>query len=421
MSDSRSGHPRSKTADLGAPLRAVQAAMDECLITHGAYIPVELLLALGRLRYADYEAWRCGERPSLQAALAGNPRRVIELLDTAAGWAVRLGLRAEPQAYFGWGANAGARLTFLDPEWQASEELLATHYVRVKTQGDEGAQFDLFLDSGVTAALADLRARLRARDADGARRALDVLVSQEPRHSSRPAAGRLIDALAHLATPLPPAAAEAELRAIEQSLSPAARDILGADARDLLAPFWRRLAAALADVPFDAAKPHLHASHAYACALDWPRVIASIEAAPGHAEQPMLLVRLAAACRLDGDRDGAIAAWCALCLLAPDAAADTLDAADLPDIAVREAWRDFLELDAEPSAVFFPAFLLLMEPGLARSLPETFGRDAGAGEHAFRAMRALLRADDTEARRAVRAAAPWLLEAYLDARASRFT
>src|SRR5690606_9232533 len=147
-----------------APPRAVQAAMDELLITHGAYIPVELLIALGRLSYADYDDWRCGERPSLQSALAGNPRRVLELLESAAQWAVRLGLHPEPCEYFGWGANAGTRLTFLDDEHGASEALLATHYVRRKAEAAEGDQFDLFLDGGSTAALADLRAALRGRE-----------------------------------------------------------------------------------------------------------------------------------------------------------------------------------------------------------------------------------------------------------------
>jgi hypothetical protein len=412
-----------KSVDEGAhgapPPRAVQAAMDALLIAHGAYIPVELLLALGRVRYADYEAWRCGQLASLQSALAGNPRRVLELLESAAAWAERLGLHPEPQDYFGWAANARARLRFLDPESQASEPLLATHFVHRRAEAAEGEQFDLFFDSGATAALADLRTALRARDGDGARRALDALVAREPAHRLRPSAERLIDALAHLPTPLHRAAAEAELRAIEQSLLPAARDVLGADARDLLVPFWRRLAAPLVDAPFDAERPHLHASHAYASALDWPAVIGAIAATPGHESEPALLARLAEARRRDGDRNGAIAGWCRLCWRAPDVAAERLDAADLPDATVRGAWLAFLELDAEPGAEFFPAYLLLAERGLARVLPVELGDGDGACERAFRAMRRLLGGDDTDARRAVRAAAPWLLDTYLERPAGR--
>jgi hypothetical protein len=407
-----------------APPRAIQTAMDTLLTTYGCYIPVELLLALGRLRYADYEAWRRGERPSLQTALAGNPARVLALLETAAEWAARLGLHPEPQVYFGWGANASARLSFLESDRHASEPLLATHYVHRRAEAAEAEQFDLFLDGGATAALADLRAALRGRDAPGAERALAVLVEREPGHRLRPAAERLTDALASLPIPLAPSAAEAELRAIEQSLVPAARDVLGAEARDVLVPFWQRLAAALDGVAFDPERPRLHAGYAHARALDWPRAVAAIEAVPGHAEIPELLGPLAEVRLRDRDRNGAIAAWCRLCWRAPAAATECLDATNFPDFGVREAWFAFLELDAEPGTTFFPAYLLLAEPGLAKRLPEDLGDadgDGGGkpGERAYSAMRALLRVDDTEGRRSLRAAAPWLLEEYLKTREVR--
>lgn len=395
--------------------------MDELLITHGAYIPVELLIALGRLSYADYDDWRCGERPSLQSALAGNPRRVLELLESAAQWAARLGLHPEPCEYFGWGANAGTRLTFLDDEHRASEALLATHCVRRKAEAAEGDQFDLFLDGGSTAALADLRAALRGRDVHGARRALDALAAREPAHPLRPAAERLTDALVYLAAPLPAASAESELLAIEQSLLPAARDVLGPDARDLLAPFWRRLGDALAGAPFDPERPQLHASHAYAHALDWPRTVAAIEAVPDHADEPVLLERLALARLRAGDRNGAIAALSQLCWRAPQKATECLEQGRIGDFTVRQAWFAFIELDAEPDATFFPAYQLVAEPGLVRSLPETFagGERVSVGEQAFSAVRALLCGDTAETRRAVRAAAPWLLEVYHEVRGNR--
>ncbi len=134
-----------------------------------------------------------------------------------------------------------------------------------------------------------------------------------------------------------------------------------------------------------------------------------------------------------------------LCWRAPEAAHDVLDASELPDTALRETWLAFLDVDAgggqehevagggdlgagqqdqrgrdlgaEPDVAFFPAYALLAEPGLAARLPDDLAGGDGRGEQAFRAMRALLRADGVEARRALRAAAPWLLAAYLEARA----
>lgn len=405
-----------------APPRAVQAAMDDLLCRHGAYIPVELLLALGRLRYTDYEAWRCGERPSLQSALAGNPRRVLALLEAAAQWAGQLGLQPEPRDYFGWGAYARHRLAFLEPEWQRAEPLLATHYIRAGPAAN-GGQFDLFFDSGTTAILQALRACLRARDPAGAEQALTELIAAEPGHQLRPAAEQLTDALAHLSTPLPAETADAGLRALEENLVPAARDLFGTQARDALAPFWQRLAHALEGRAFEPTRPALHASHAWTGCLDWPRAIAAIEAVPDHAAHPALLARLANARHHHGDRHGAIAAWCTLCWRAPDAARAELDAPELPDPAVRQARLAFRDLDLEspPEDSFFPAWLLLTEPGLAWALRTDLTEEEREGppETAFDAVRRLLRQDGTDARKALRRAAPWLLDAYLDVHAAQ--
>ncbi|HEX7080548.1 MAG TPA: hypothetical protein VF329_06005 [Gammaproteobacteria bacterium] len=188
-----------------------------------------------------------------------------------------------------------------------------------------------------------------------------------------------------------------------------------------LAPFWRRLGDALAGVPFDPERPQLHASYAYAHALDWPRTIAAIEAVPDHADEPVLLERLAIARLRSGDRNGAIAALSQLRWRSPETASECLEQGRIRDFTVSQAWFAFVELDAEPDVTFFPTYQLLAEPGLVRSLPETLasGERVSAGEQAFSAVRALLRDDTAGTRRAVRAAAPWLLDAYHEARDHR--
>jgi len=280
-------------------------------------------------------------------------------------------------------------------------------------------QLDLFLNSGAAVALIDLRAALRAHDTAGAQSALAALAAHEPGHRLSPAAERLVGALARMSAPLPRAGAEDELNTLEQSLVPAARRLLGRDALEVLAPLWRRVAGALASVPFDPEHPRLHASYAYVQCLDWAGAIAAIEAVPGHASEPVLLGRLVEAHSRAGDRTSEIAAWCRLCWHAPDAASECLDAGEMPDTFVREAWLEFLELDAEPGTEWFPAYLLLGVPGLASWLPENLGDGAGLGKRAFRAVREVLHADGAEARRALQAAAPWLLEEYLKTRPAR--
>src|SRR5690606_34336339 len=98
-----------------------------------------------------------------------------------------------------------------------------------------------------------------------------------------------------------------------------------------------------------------------------------------------------------------------------------LEKGSMGDFKVSQAWLAFVELDAEPDMTFFPAYQLLAERGLVRSLPQALagGEGMSVGEQAFRAVRALLSADSAETRRAVRAAAPWLLDAYHEVREAR--
>ncbi len=283
-----------------------------------------------------------------------------------------------------------------------------------------GGQLDLFLDSGATTALLDLRTALCARDPEAAGRALAALAAHAPEHSLRPAAERLTEAVAHLSVPLSPADAETQLETLEQVLSPAARDVLGPQAHDLLTPCWQRLAAALAYAASDPARPALHASHAYARCLDWRRAAAAIEAVPDHAAQPALLARLAEAHGRDGDRHAAIAAWCMLCWRFPASAERTMDDPKLVDVKLREAWIEFCELDLDPppEVSLFPARLLLTEPYLAHALAPGLAAGDSVGENAFGTVRELLRRDTTDSRRDVHTAAPWLLKAYLALRTS---
>jgi len=388
--------------------------MDRVLTTHGAYVPVELLLTLGWLRYTDYEAWRGGACPTLQSVLDGDARHAVALLKEAAGWAEALGLLPQRQVYLGWGDIAGRPLAFSDDGWSDADAVLATHYVRPAVPAD-GSQLDIFLDSGPVTALQDLRAALCARDPNGARRSLANLASKAPRHRLLPAAARLIDMLADRAAPLLPEATESELHTLENILLPTAREVLGSDARDLLAPFWRRLADALAGVPFDPQRPALHASYAYSRCLDWRRVVAAVEEVPNHPAEPALLAPLAAARRQVGNRNGAIEALCLLCWHFPAAAETLLDDAEIPDVTLHDAWIEFcdLDLDPPPETCLFPAWFLLAEPGLARALASDHGTGSNNGEYAFDAVRRLLDHDCIEARKAVHAAGPWLLEAYL--------
>lgn len=392
----------------------LRAAMDRLLITHGAYIPVELLLDLGWLRWSDYEAWRQGELASIERALGVDVRDVSRLLRDAADWASTLGLAPERQAYFGWATHSQRQIAFGETLTTATEALLATHYLPPQAVS-EGAQLDIFMHSGKIAALEAMRVALRSQDPAAARQSLHDLAATAPEHRLLPAASQLTAVLAELPGWLPPDAAEHHLAFLEQVVEPAARELLGADARPLLAACWRRLAKGLSGVPFDPERPSLHASYAYLRCHDYRDAMITVLETPAYAAQPAFLARLAEARRRDGDRKGAIETWCVLCWHFPAAAITVLDNPAIPDSRLRGVWLEFRELDLDPPAetVLFPARLLLAEPGLARALPHELGSGDSVGEQAFCKVRSLLREDGIEARKSVRAVAPWLLECYL--------
>jgi len=401
----------------------IQAAVDRLLLDQGEYVPLELLLDLGRLSYARYEAWRHGQEAGyLEDALTAPPEHVLELLEAAATWAGRLGLLPVEEAYRGWGTQAGATLPLARSP--AIERLLRTRYRRAPAPTP---QLDLFLDGGSTAVLNDLVDALAARSAELAEQRLSVLLARYPDHRYRRAAEALCNALARLHDPRPwdPAG---EITFLETRLEPLARELLGRRAQDFLAAFWRRAAEALRGQPFDPARDHLHASWAFAQCHDWQAVIESLADAPEEGLPSLLVARRAEALRHLGRRSEAIALWCRVCWQAPEHAARLLDDPTFPDPKVQQAWHAWLDqdLDPDPSPDWFPGWLLLQEPGLAHALADDTAGDTPGPQRAFRILRQLLRLEGGAAgedpqldlRRALQQTHPGLLQLYLRRRAS---
>jgi hypothetical protein len=134
----------------------------------------------------------------------------------------------------------------------------------------------------------------------------------------------------------------------------------------------------------------------------------------------MLLERHGRACRLSGDTRAALADWLALCWGHPDTAERVLGARDFPDPRLAAHWLAFCDLDppdgpAPPlETADFPAWCLLVEPGLAAEVPADQGPPEPLRAAAYRAALALARTpDDVAQRRALGAAHPALLAAFL--------
>ena len=216
----------------------VQAAVQQLVVVHGEYAPLELLLATNRLGYEDYRAWRECRLETLDAALTEGVRKIRTSLEVAQSWAEALGLTPEPAVHHGWEENSGTVLVAsVDPPLNA---LLSTRFRHVR----EHAQLDLFIDSAQTAAVNTLLDALTARDAGKAREALARLVRTGRDHGQRFHASALISSL-EASAPAGPERGLEQLERMEREWIPAASALLGARRRDFLAPLWRDIGLAL--------------------------------------------------------------------------------------------------------------------------------------------------------------------------------
>lgn len=336
--------------------KEIRDAVDQLILEQGEYIPLELLLAEGRLAYDDYEAWRAGDISRLDQVLFGDPTQLAELLAEAEEYAKALHLKPEQLSYQGWGTAAAAVLSYSDNRVQ--EERFHTAYRRQALQ----PQMDLFIDATASRLVNGIVQSLIGRDYAEARRLLDRLFEADPGHPRLGALEQMIEAGSRLAEPVHDCAHELEF--LQQTLQPMAERELGRESNSLLVPHWRRLTAALQDRPFDPVLPEMHASFTAAQAFDWEGVISAVESVAAWPDQPLLIVRHAYACGRLRREILALQGWFQLCWSFPD---HVEAMATEPDLG--RAWRAFSALEPELSPTDFPSWLLLQRPGLTSQLP----------------------------------------------------
>jgi hypothetical protein len=396
--------------------RELQAQVDSQLLEQGAFTPFEMLIQTGRLDNHDYEGWRRRETAFLDEALMGAKDKIRAQLEAACAYARRIGLVAESQDFFAWAADPRDRDSALrasaDPEWH---RLLCSRFVPAQ----RAQQLDLFFDNPVVALTNGIARALAACDERETQRLLNRLYEQAPNHPDLAAYDCLQAALAHLHRRVDdPRGALDFLRQI----TPAAKRLLGVQARDLLTPLWRQLAEALETYEYQADEPELHRSFALSQARDWAAVAASVTGEAQWWRHAPLCLRLAQSAFYRRQRTVALAAWFHLCWRDPAVAADTLDHGRHPDTGVTALWQRFVacadelvdgtdELVARThevsvqgaaesplTAADFPAWVLLREPGLALNLDADLPTGGTPAETHYRCVHQWI-----EARRANRA------------------
>ena len=394
------------------PLGEAQTAAQRLLAEHGTCSPLEVLLATNHLYYDDYQAWRRGEQATLDDSLVGGASDANTLMDGLAKWARSLRLEAQTVALYGTDDNAGTELT-------ASANAPLDALLRTEFRPAAGrAQLDLFFDSSEAIAVNEVAAALAMRDADTADARLSRLIRLNAAHWAIPDVRTLLDAL-RAPPPEDAAAGLEQLEVLERRWQPAACAVLHANARDFLAPLWRTVGDAMANVSFAATEPRRHASWAYLNGLDWAKAAASAEAALAAEWHPDLACRSAEAQWRLRQRAAARQQWFALCWRAVEQFEAVLEQPKFPDAAMQNAWQAAKAADVDPplTVAWLPAWMVL-EGAASHAHAPCGGEDEP--QRAFDVLLALLAGGSDrqviDNRRALQALHPGLLARYLAAR-----
>jgi hypothetical protein len=333
----------------------IQYRVDQLLLEQGEYIPLEFLLAEGRLLYSAYEQWRSGKLKLLDEKLTGDLAQIRKDLTRAEVYVCALGLQPAELDYQPWRGDAPLRFS--------SDYLFNSLFHKGYCNSKEQPQLDLFMDTSGANLASDITLALSRRDADTAAELLQKLRHSDPRQHRLGKLELLLDAMRQDAPIMDP---QEELADLQDEIQPLAVEILGRESRPFMEPLWRRLGEALADHDFEPQRPELHRSYTASRNLDWLAVIEAIEAEPDWYNHAVLLQRHARACEQLQRSVEAMLDRFQLCWRFPQQAALALTDATVDLI---RAWDLFQNLEPELEPSHFPAWLLIIRPGISSRLP----------------------------------------------------
>jgi hypothetical protein len=157
-----------------------------------------------------------------------------------------------------------------------------------------------------------------------------------------------------------------KIKLLLQTVTPLAFDVLGQFAHDFLTPLWHRLSTEVADRNFDAGSPEDHLSFTAFKGFQWQQVLSSITRQAGWIKEPVLLFRYGEACfKLNKELEG-LESWFRLFLTFPNVAETVVKSTC--NRLLLDDWRQFNELDPELEPTFFPAWVVLNKPALAKNV-----------------------------------------------------
>lgn len=351
---------------------AIHHQVDQLLLEQGRFSPIAWLLANGHLDYADYIDWRNGVIGILETCFNVPREQIVDQLHIAMHYARSLGLEETSGAYFSTDRNE------LTISRNTGHDLL---YKTEFEPPQHRLQMDIFFDSAPIYAETELIEAIITRNTRKIPELLDSLRIYD--HGAYENYQRLIEYDKKFNSHV--LSVPQKLAVLDEELMPLAMRLLQGEAIHYLTPLWKNLSAGLAEQPFDPGEPKLHASYAAIKAFDWHEVIASIDRDSNRLEQPILLFRYAEACFKTNREVTGLEHWLQLFLLHDEHAEQLITQTGHP--LLRDDWLRFMELDPELETRFFPSWLLLIKPALAR---HDFELDGASEEHrAFNLLKRL--------------------------------
>ncbi|MCP5016582.1 MAG: hypothetical protein GY938_15165 [Ketobacter sp.] len=382
--------------------------IDNFLGIQGRFCLIDWLLADNFLSYTDYEAWRYGNIKYLDEVIQCEPQELQGLLNDTDKYCRELALVAESRDYFSWHSHHPDLL--IASQHEQFHLRLLQHWQRTQ----DLPQLDLFMDNSAQIAESELLEIISSRRFETAQLQLDHLAELNPESSHLGKYQDLINYGLHLSSnpEINSQTLPVEIQGLKHEVAPLAHETLGQAARDYLAFAWRYMSRNMQGLAFDPALPEQHVTSALLQIPDHAAVVESIENEPGAYQQPQLLERLAQSYERIHQQEKTLIIFCLLVERDIDYAEMALHRCQSQQL--QTLWQDFQEYNEKLSVEFFPAFVLLMRPGLLHLLPGYPDLQHPASQ----ATQELLRChqnskDEIPARQALQTISPTLLKIYL--------
>lgn len=382
--------------------------IETALTEQGHFCLLDWLILQNHILYSDYERWRNGELKSLDAQIKLSSDKLAKINDSIASHSEKLLLKPQEHINYSWSSQP--QLIDISQD-KVLDRQLSQHWVRPQ----DVPQMDLFMDNAAVIAENTLISALESRHFDQAQMHLDQLTQLNATHHKIGHYQDLIHYGHHMqGQTIGKDAIEAELAGLEQEVIPLAKTTLRKAARDYLAFAWRRLAKGMTDKPFDHSQEKLHASYALMQVPDWQAALSCLLKEEGVYQQVTLVLRVIQCLEALKKPQQALVHWCLLMELDESACEESIEAKASP--LIEDLWEAFWEISDDLPAAFFPAYLLLQQPGLIHHLQEIPPLTLPATQTVVAAIQARInKEDEVPYRKRLQEINPLLLKLFIAA------